>query len=193
MNASTVSVRTKAGTDFEVWLNPEYKWVVSDGQITSEDWSNLPDGEVFTCAGNVNGKVVVDGVLGDYFDDKYGLIKQPLFLEIVDDVIVDTMCDNKELLEDFNSYIKQDENASRIGEFAIGCNYFIKELIGSMLQDEKYPGVHIAAGHGYPEKTGVKWDSEAHCDMVLRDCSIWVDGLQIMKDGNFLEWPWVKR
>jgi leucyl aminopeptidase (aminopeptidase T) len=45
-------------------------------------------------------------------------------------------------------------------------------IIGNLLQDEKFPGVHIALGHGYPEKTGSP--------------SVEVEGKAIMRDGKFL-------
>jgi leucyl aminopeptidase (aminopeptidase T) len=164
------------------------RWIISDGDICNAAmrWSNLPDGEVFTCVENIEGKAVVDGCLGDYFR-KYGLLdKTPLTLEINDGRVARIECANKNLLHDIQNYIKQDKNADRIGEFALGTNIGLKKLIGNLLQDEKFPGVHIAIGSGYPKDTGAKWDSKAHCDCVMRETTVFVDGRKIMEKGKYL-------
>ena len=44
-----------------------------------------------------------------------------------------------------------------------------KKIIGNLLQDEKFPSIHIATGCPYPEMTGAKWDSKAHCDIYSND------------------------
>lgn len=185
--ASKIAVTTPAGTDFTAEFNLDWRWKVSDGLITSVDWSNLPDGEVFTCVKNIpEGIIVVDGVLGDYFSEAYGLLeKTPLTLEIKDSRVVNLTCENGDLAREFGEYMKQDENANRIGEFAIGTNIGLEKLVGNLLQDEKFPGIHVAVGHGYPEKTGSDWESKAHCDAVLRKTTIIVEGRTIMKDGTF--------
>jgi leucyl aminopeptidase (aminopeptidase T) len=185
--AGMITVTTPAGTDFTVNLNPNYKWKISDGLIRSEDWSNLPDGEIFTCADSIpKGVIVVDGILGDYFSEKYGLLEAtPVTLEVEDSRIRDVKCANEELVKELNEYMRQDDNANRIGEFAIGTNIGLDHLVGNLLQDEKFPGIHVAIGHGYPDKTGSDWDSKAHMDGVLKKTTIVVEGQTIMKDGVF--------
>ncbi|MFW6450581.1 MAG: aminopeptidase, partial [Nanoarchaeota archaeon] len=186
-DAFHIEVKTKKGTDLLFEFSPQIKWVSGDGFIKKGEWSNLPDGEVFTCPVNVNGTAVIDGVLGDYLAAKYGVLeKNPLKVVIKGGKAVSVVCSNNELQKDFNELINTDENASRIGEFAIGTNIFIKELIGRLLQDEKFPGVHIAFGHGYPQKTGVKWKSGVHIDGVIKFPTVLVDGKKIMSEGEFL-------
>jgi leucyl aminopeptidase (aminopeptidase T) len=185
--ARSITVTTKAGTDFTVMLNPEWKWKVSDGLIKAEDWSNLPDGEIFTCAWKIpSGIVVVDGILGDFFSQKYGLLEEnSVTLTIKDGRVTDVNCAREDLLEELKENMRQDENADRIGEFAIGTNVGLDRLVGNLLQDEKFPGVHIAIGHGYPEKTGSDWGSAAHVDAVLKKTTIRVDEEVVMEDGTF--------
>jgi leucyl aminopeptidase (aminopeptidase T) len=183
--AREVRVTTVKGTDFLARFEGQ-PWIISDGTITSEKWSNLPDGEVWTAPSVVEGTIIVDGVLGDSLA-KYGLLrKNPLILKIKDSRVIDIGCAKIELISDFVQYIKQDENAARIGEFALGTNTGIKKLIGTMLQDEKYPGVHIAVGNPYPELTGARWKSKAHCDAVLIRPTVDVDGKRIMDKGNYV-------
>src|SRR5580704_13091732 len=185
--ASQIRARTPAGTDLVADLNPNYRWVKTSGLISPEKWGNLPGGEVFTTPGEVNGTFVIDGVVGDYLCAKFGdLNKHPLTIRVEKNRLVSAESVNRELRDDFWAYTHTDENSNRVGEFAIGTNVELKDVIGEILQDEKYPGVHIAFGNPYGEHTGAKWYSSTHIDVVGRNFDIWVDGEQIMRGGQFL-------
>ena len=182
-----VTCRTPAGTEYVAELSPKLKWLKTGGIITREKWGNLPGGEIFTAPDNVNGRFVVDGVVGDYLCAKYGDLKEtPLSIDVVDNRIAGLACDNGELLEEFRRYTSTDENSDRVGEFAIGTNVAVEDVRGNILQDEKIPGVHIAFGHPYAEHTGQTWVSTTHIDCVGRDFDIWIDGEAVMRDGRFL-------
>ena len=73
-----------------------------------------------------------------------------------------------------------------MGEFAIGTNIGLTSVIGHILQDEKFPGVHIAFGNPYGAHTGADWYSSTHIDVVGTKFDIFVDGAQIMAAGRFL-------
>lgn len=185
--ASEIRAKTLAGTDLVAKLNPSYKWLKTSGIISREKWGNLPGGEVFTTPGEVNGTFVIDGVVGDYLCAKFGDLKgNPLTVEIKQNRLVVAESRNLELRDDFWAYTHTDENSDRVGEFAIGTNIELKDVIGEILQDEKYPGVHIAFGNPYGAHTGAEWYSSTHIDVVGRRFDIWVDGQQIMRSGEFL-------
>jgi len=185
--ASKVRATTAAGTDLTADLNPNYKWLKTSGIITPEKWGNLPGGEIFTTPGEVNGTFVIDGVVGDYLCAKFGnLHDNPLTVRIQGNRLTEAHSENRELEDDFWKYTHTDENSDRVGEFAIGTNIDLREVIGQILQDEKYPGVHIAFGNPYGAHTGAQWDSTTHIDVVGRKFNIWVDGEQIMREGKFL-------
>jgi aminopeptidase len=185
--ASKVRATTAAGTDLTADLNPNYKWLKTSGIITPEKWGNLPGGEIFTTPGEVNGTFVIDGVVGDYLCAKFGNLQQnPLTVRMKGNRLTEAHSENRELENDFWKYTHTDENSDRVGEFAIGTNIDLKEVIGQILQDEKYPGVHIAFGNPYGAHTGADWDSTTHIDVVGRKFNIWVDDEQIMRDGKFL-------
>ena len=185
--ASQIRAKTPAGTNLVADLNPAYKWLKTSGIISPDKWGNLPGGEVFTTPGEVNGTFVIDGVVGDYLCAKFGDLKEnPLTIEIKGNRLVSAESTNRELRDDFWAYTRTDENSDRVGEFAIGTNIELKDVIGEILQDEKYPGVHIAFGNPYGEHTGAKWYSSTHIDVVGRNFDIWVDQDQIMRGGKFL-------
>jgi leucyl aminopeptidase (aminopeptidase T) len=185
--AKQVRAKTPAGTDLVADLNPNYKWVKTSGIISPDKWGNLPGGEIFTTPGEVNGTFVIDGVVGDYLCAKFGDLKaNPLTIRVKGNRLAEAHSINKELEDDFWKYTHTDENSDRVGEFAIGTNIELKDVIGEILQDEKYPGVHIAFGNPYGAHTGAEWYSATHIDVVGRNFDIWVDEQQIMRGGQFL-------
>ena len=192
--ATGVRATTAAGTDIRADLNPEYKWLKTSGIISPDKWGNLPGGEVFTAPGEVNGVFVVDGVVGDYLCQRYGSLKAtPLTITIAKNRIVTCTSSNSRLQDDFWEYTHRDENSDRVGEFAIGTNIGVTHVIGNILQDEKFPGIHIAFGDPYGEHTGAKWTSSTHIDVVGLGFNIWLeraaDEEQIMREGRFLIQP----
>ena len=185
--ASRIRATTAAGTDLTADLNPNYKWLKTSGIISPEKWGNLPGGEIFTTPGEVNGTFVIDGVVGDYLCAKFGnLAGNPLRIRMKGNRLTEAHSENRELESDFWKYTHTDENSDRVGEFAIGTNIDLKDVIGEILQDEKYPGVHLAFGNPYGAHTGADWDSTTHIDVVGRKFNIWVDDEQIMREGKFL-------
>jgi aminopeptidase len=185
--AKQVRAKTPAGTDLVADLNPNYRWVKTSGIISPDKWGNLPGGEVFTTPGEVNGTFVIDGVVGDWLCAKFGSLREhPLTIRVKGNRVVEAHSTNPDLEKDFWSYTHTDENSDRVGEFAIGTNIELKDVIGQILQDEKYPGVHIAFGNPYGAHTGAEWYSSTHIDVVGRKFDIWVDDEQIMRDGKFL-------
>jgi aminopeptidase len=185
--ASEVRATTPAGSDFRATLDPAYRWLKTSGLISPDKWGNLPGGEVFTTPGEVNGTFVIDGVVGDYLCERFGSLEDaPLTIRVEKNRLLDASSENRELRDAFWRYTHTDENSDRVGEFAIGTNIELTHVIGHILQDEKFPGIHIAFGNPYGEHTGATWYSSTHIDVVGTRFDIWVDDQQIMRDGRFL-------
>ena len=166
---------------------PELKWLKTSGIISPHKWGNLPGGETFTTPDRVDGTFVIDGVVGDYLCEKYGdLGGCPLTICVENSRLLEAHCENKQLEKEFWDYCHTDENSDRVGEFAIGTNIAVHDVIGNILQDEKIPGIHIAFGNPYGAHTGADWYSATHIDVVGRRFDIWIDGQQIMHNGAFL-------
>jgi leucyl aminopeptidase (aminopeptidase T) len=185
--AHQVRATTPAGSDFTTTLNHDYRWLKTSGLISPDKWGNLPGGEIFTTPGEVNGTVVVDGVVGDFLCARFGMLTEtPLTLEVKGNRLVSASSANKELEDAFWAYTHTDENSDRVGEFAIGTNIELTRLIGNILQDEKFPGIHIAFGNPYGAHTGADWHSSTHIDVVGTEFDIWVDDTHLMERGAFL-------
>lgn len=188
--ATYVRATTPAGTDIHVQLSHQYKWFKTSGIISTEKWGNLPGGECFTAPEEVNGVFVVDGVVGDFLCARFGILrKTPLTLWIENNRLVKLACENKDLEREFWAYTHTDNNSDRVGEFAIGTNIGVERVIGNILQDEKFPGIHIAFGDPYGAHTGAQWKSSTHIDVVGLQFNIWLGDAegeeQIMREGVF--------
>lgn len=188
-NSRSIEVYTDLGTELHVKVG-KYKWVVCDGDIRPGNFSNLPDGEVFTSPENIEGKVVIDGILGDYFGEKYGLISDtPLHIEIRDcHAINGTLkCSNPDIEKALQAYIfrKNSPNSTRVGEFALGTNLQLEKIIGNLLQDEKFPSVHIAFGDCCPQWTGCPYPCDYHIDGIILKPTVITDGFKLMDSGKY--------
>lgn len=186
LRAEKLTVKTQAGTSFTAHFDGTLDWVKTSGLISPRYWSNLPAGEVFTTPATVDGTFVCDATAGDYFNRKYGdLQPTPLTLEIKKGRLVAAHCGRKDLEREFWDYCHTDENSDRVGELAFGTNLGLSEMIGILLQDEKFPGVHIAFGDPYGSQTHANWKSKTHVDVLTRQCDVWIDEDQILSKGHY--------
>jgi leucyl aminopeptidase (aminopeptidase T) len=186
LRAETLTVKTEAGTEFAAHFDRDLDWVKTSGLISPRYWSNLPAGEVFTTPATVDGTFVCDATAGDHFGGKYGDLQgTPLVLEIEGARLRQVECDRKDLQQEFWDYCHTDENSDRVGELAFGTNLGLSQIIGNLLQDEKFPGVHIAFGDPYGNQTHADWKSRTHVDVLTRNCDVWIDQDQIIAKGRY--------
>jgi Leucyl aminopeptidase (aminopeptidase T) len=186
LRADTLTVNTEAGTSFAAQFDRKLDWVKTSGLISPRYWSNLPAGEVFTTPATVDGTFVCDATAGDYFNGKYGdLQSTPMKLTIAGGRLVRVECARKGLEKEFWEYCHTDANSDRVGELAFGTNVGLSKIIGILLQDEKFPGVHIAFGDPYGSQTHADWKSKTHVDVLTRDCDVWIDSDQIIAKGHY--------
>jgi len=186
LRAETLTVKTEAGTKIAAHFDRGLDWVKTSGLISPRYWSNLPAGEVFTTPATVDGTFVCDATAGDHFNGKYGdLQSTPLTLEIKGARLVGVNCARKDLEQEFWDYCHTDENSDRVGELAFGTNLGLSEMIGVLLQDEKFPGVHLAFGDPYGSQTHADWKSRTHVDVLTRKCDVWIDDDQVIEKGHY--------
>src|SRR5690348_4804537 len=134
--AARISVTTSLGTDLVAIFSPTMRWVPCDGRYWEQGrWGNLPEGETFTCPASVDGVLAAEE-LGDWFTDKYGLLSPPLRLVIRGGRVVAIETPDDQLRADVREYLGQHPNSNRVGEFAIGTNVALTQIVGNFLQDE---------------------------------------------------------
>lgn len=184
--ASRITVNTSLGTDLVATFSPTLKWIPSDGRYWEQGlWGNLPEGETFTCPATLDGELAAEE-MGDWFTEKYGLLSPPLRLVIRGGRVVATDTPDARLATEVTAYLSQHPNSNRAGEFAVGTNVGLSRIVGNFLQDEKFPGVHVAFGDPYGFETGADWDCPSHVDALASHATVSVDGRAIMENGRFL-------
>lgn len=175
-----------AGTDLVVRFSPSLRWKACTGIYhDAGTWGNLPEGEVFTCPERVDG-VLVGQVIGDYFSERYGVLREPIAVEIEDSRVRKVSGATPDIAAELHAYLNSTENGNRAGEFAIGTNTAVTTLTGNLLQDEKIPGIHIAFGNPYPLETGADWRADVHVDIVSVGGDVSLDGTPLLRDGRFV-------
>ena len=141
---------------------------------------NIPDGEVFLCPveETVEGKI--------YFDlptVRLGREVRGIYLEFKKGRVVKAQAEmGQEVLE---KMLATDRGARRVGEFALGANENITQVMKNTLFDEKIAGtIHLALGRAYKEERGGgKNQSAIHWDLIKTirgQGKVLVDGEEIM-------------
>jgi leucyl aminopeptidase (aminopeptidase T) len=182
----SISVTTALGTELVATFSASLKWISCDGRYWEQGrWGNLPEGETFTCPQSVDGLIAAEE-LGDWFTEKYGILSPPVRLVVKGGRLVSVETPDGQLSADIREYIGQHPNSNRAGEFAIGTNVGLSRIVGNFLQDEKFPGVHVAFGNPFGLETGADWDCPSHVDVLASHANISVDGRLIMENGRFL-------
>src|SRR5438270_2145993 len=184
--AKEISVETSLGTEVVATFSPSLKWIPCDGRYWEQGrWGNLPEGETFTCPALVDGVLAAEE-MGDWFTERYGLLSPPLRIIINAGRVAALESPDARLVAEVGEYMAQHPNSDRVGEFAIGTNVKLKRIVGNFLQDEKFPGVHIAFGDPYGFETGADWHAPSHVDALASHATVEVDGRRIMESGRFL-------
>ena len=184
--ATRIEVATGNGTDLTATFSKDRKWIPCDGRYWEQNrWGNLPEGETFTAPLSVDGVIAAEE-MGDWFAEKYGLLAKPVLMRVKDGRLISFETEDDKLRTDINGYMAQHPDSNRVGEFAIGTNVGLTRIVGNFLQDEKFPGVHIAFGDPYGFETGADWECPSHVDVLASHATVTVDGRKIMEDGRFL-------
>jgi aminopeptidase len=185
--AARVDVTTRLGTELTATFSSDRRWVPCDGRYWEQgQWGNLPEGEVFTAPLSVDG-LLVGEELGDHFAPRYGVLEEPVRLRVKDGRAVSVeMPLHPAIRAEVEAYLAQSPNAGRVGEFAIGTNVGLTRIVGNFLQDEKFPGVHVAFGDPYGAETGADWSCTSHVDVLASRADVWADGRKVMEDGRLL-------
>ncbi|MCK4421193.1 aminopeptidase [candidate division WOR-3 bacterium] len=171
-----VEIKTEKGTHLKFSIDGRKGHPDTGICHSSGDFSNLPAGEAYIAPveGSASGRLIIDGSLAGY-----GLLKEPLEVQIEGGLVTHLSGDGAEFLQDvFNRY---GEKARNIAELGIGTN--ARAIItGNVLEDEKVRGtIHIAFGDNSTFGGNVSVDS--HLDGVLKKPTLILDGQVVMKEG----------
>ncbi len=185
-HAGGVHVHSSAGTSLDVTFTSKHRWVRSNGLITPGNWQNLPSGQLYTCPATCDGRYVADRSIGDWFEQSYpDLAEHPVTLTLAGDRLSNVSCPNRKLQRELTLFTRSSKNGDRVGELGIGTNPFLEFITGQITNNEDVPGVHIALGDPFPDKTGADWSSGVRVPLVGAGMSITAGERIIMEEGTF--------
>jgi len=172
--AETIKITSSLGSDFTASLKGR-KMLADTGYLQKKgSFGNLPAGEAFIAPveGSAQGKLVFDGSFSSL-----GVLKEPVELIVEDGRVVE--CSDKTLTVTIEKY----SNADNIAEIGLGTNRAAR-LIGNVLEDEKVYGTcHVAIGDNHT--FGGVTRAEVHLDGVIKNPGVFLDGKEVLRDGEF--------
>jgi leucyl aminopeptidase (aminopeptidase T) len=173
-DATEIRVTSPQGTD--VTLEPgDREWREDTGIVhEAGEMSNLPAGEVFVSPETADGTVVVDGTMMPHGQLEAG---QTIEFEVENGQV--TAIHDEGLREEVEAAADEAGDAAyNLAELGIGTNVAVRDLVGSVLLDEKAGGtVHLAIGddHGI----GGEVHAPIHLDGILTEPTVSADGEEI--------------
>lgn len=175
--------RCRLAAELRGW---EFPPGISDGSIPEGSWANLPPGEAFVVPFHARGQVVINGSLPGYVLGR----EEELVLTFeggrLRSISPEESPAGRHLRTSQLDYAQQmgDSNGGNLAEIGIGLNPAIRSLCGVELVDEKKAGsAHIALGNS--ALLGGTVDSVIHCDLVIEEPTITVDGKPILTRGQW--------
>ena len=177
--ANKVEIFTEKGTNLRFSIEGREGHPDTGICQTPGDFSNLPAGEAYIAPveGTASGTLIIDGSLA-----AYGLLKEPLLINIEEGLIVGLKGDGANFLR--NTRDKYGRNAWNVAELGIGTNPKAT-ITGNVLEDEKVKGtIHIAFGDNSTFGGNVSVDS--HLDGVIEEPTLILDGKTVIDKGELL-------
>ena len=148
---------------------------------------NIPDGEVASCPT----KYSANGYITYNTETTYnGVTFKNIFFELKDGKIIKAEAGDK--TKELNEILDTDEGARYIGEFALGLNPYIKNVMGDTLFDEKICGsFHFTPGDALEEsdngnRSNIHWDIVCIQTPEYGGGEIYFDDVLVRKDGRFV-------
>lgn len=163
--ADIIHITSALGTDISFSVKWR-RWIAANGICRSDELSQMPDGEVYTCPieETFSGTLVVDGTI-----TRSWLPNKPERLEFKKGQLTNCSDTFAAYIKDLGSHIYQ------IGEFAFGCNAAHNKIMQNISVDEKAAGtVHFALGDSYFLGQN---NCQEHLDMVIRNPQVYTSPL----------------
>lgn len=184
-NAKTMRVTTPAGCDVSFEIDPVH-YVACDCGDATFPAVHMLTGQINVVPrfGSIQGTIVFDGSVTPPFGHSPS---QPIQLTVRDGVIV--KIEGGEEAAEYERYLKgfQDPGMLKMAHIAYGFNPGAK-LTGNIVEDERVWGA-TEWGIGYVSSVDAPpcgQDAVSHTDGICLNSSVWLDGVQIMKEGEIV-------
>ncbi|GAA3776200.1 hypothetical protein GCM10022240_29670 [Microbacterium kribbense] len=178
MGSHELRIRTNAGTDLSVLLDPKYQWISNRGSVRPGSFVILPAGEVATYAETISGRFVADGAMRVNVTHRLpsSLTDNPIEVEIENSRIIGYQTSNP-VIHQFVADCLRRANVDRVGELGFGTNYGVRGFTSlNSHTNERAPGIHLGFGTPNQPETIVPYDATIHLDLVAAGGTVLVDG-----------------
>ena len=183
--AKTMRITTPAGCDLSFEINPENKLSCDTGEAKVPGMHMLGGQIAFIPKlASINGTLVFEGTISPV----PGPITEPVVMTVVNGVVKNIQGGTaavafKNWLESFN-----DPAMFKLAHGCYGLNPGAK-VTGKVIEDERVWGA-TEWGMGYLsvyDAPKEHFDAPSHCDGLCLNSSVWLDDVQIMDKGVFIE------
>lgn len=185
--SSILRLRSPAGSNLEITLQPQYKIHSHLGIIRPGLWENLPAGMLMAHTALVNGTYVADASIMGRFIDRSGLFRScPVSFEIVDGLCRSVSCSDRSLARSIEQQLHSEAYFDRVGMVIVGTNIGLHAPLGELLHDQCLPGVHLTFGFSHPKETRALWSSRGILTVTGSQANVDVDGQALIRGGRYL-------
>jgi leucyl aminopeptidase (aminopeptidase T) len=186
--ARRLEVQSSAGTELYIELRESCRWFAQLGTLEPGRWGNLPAGALYASPHSVDGTLVVNASLGEWFGAREGsLLDTPVTLEIRDSRVTGVKAPHSQrLVDEIQGVLSLSENSDRIGLVALGVNSGITEPTGEALVDQNMPGLHLCVGDPAAQVTGANWSARTSFAACQSGSTVLVDGAIVLNRGRML-------
>lgn len=183
--ARRLEVRSAAGTDLVVHLDPHFPLLQSDGRPDPGRAENLPAGSVQLHPAGVEGVFVADrGAIGAVRPDLTTLRSHPLRVTFERARAVRVESASDELASMAEGYLLMHEHAARVGIVALPTNYLIQSETGIEIQDALLPGVNVILGYSNPTQTRALHRCPVQLRLFGRDLDVKAGDAVLVRGGR---------
>ncbi len=187
----TLRCESKAGTRLRLAFEPEppaeaIKWFAQLGVLEPGRWGNLPAGALYASPSSVDGVLVADASVGEWFGRREGvLLQKPVRLRIEAGRVVEVDAPRApELRRDLESILTVSPNSARVGLVAIGVNDALRAPAGDPLVDQNLPGLHLSIGDPAARVTGARWSAPTSFAACQASSTVIADDQVVIVDGS---------
>jgi len=187
-NAKTGRITNKAGTDISFEFRPgrpvtnEIDYSIPGGHFVTGQIGWAPEEET------INGVIAFDGTISGGGDAELGRLEEPVRYIVKNGRLTDIQGGWQ--ADKLRAYFKSlnDDNMYLPAHVCYGCHPNAK-LEGCTTEDERVWGsTQWGFGHqGSIYSGGEPRVAVSHIDGICLECSFWLDGVQIMDNGEFIE------
>ena len=181
--AKHIKVTSPGGTDIEFMNEPDREFLVADGFVRKGEIKMFP-GQVAWAPNfeSINGTIVIDGSI----NPPLGLLREPIKFKVVDGMTTEITGGTE--AKAFDDWLKSfdDPLMYKVAHLAYGFGPNA-QLNGDVVEDERVWGCtewgwgNIGAILTSDIPGGIP--AASHTDGVSMNCSVWLDGVQILDKG----------